>query len=89
MQSDQEAELNRMIRFLDRLYVNVGVDFDQVKQDWRSVLPKENEDADVNWSTSLDDMLEAIVAAEMYCIEYSAKEQPHAQGLLHTLHDSM
>eukprot|EP00973_Karenia_brevis_P035738 4931332-Karenia_brevis.AAC.1 len=35
MQSDEEGELNTMIRFLDRLYVNVGVDFDQVKQDWR------------------------------------------------------
>eukprot|EP00973_Karenia_brevis_P030581 4217739-Karenia_brevis.AAC.1 len=73
--------------FLSRMYSNVGVDVAQTKEGWQGLLSSEASEAAVD--NAMEDMLEAVVAAEMYCIEYSAKEQPHAQGLLHTLHDAM
>jgi len=41
------------------------------------------------WHGSVSEMMETIIDHEFYCHDYAAKEQPHAQGLLHTLHDSM
>ena len=39
--------------------------------------------------SAMTEMVESIVAAEFYCQGYVSKDQPQAQGLLHTLHDSM
>ena len=40
-------------------------------------------------STAAEEMVESIVAAEFYASDYAAKERPQAQGLFHTLHDSL
>ena len=35
------------------------------------------------------EIVSEIVDAEYYASDYSTKEQPHADNLLHTLHDSL
>eukprot|EP00973_Karenia_brevis_P040522 5603365-Karenia_brevis.AAC.1 len=83
----QGAELNTITTLLSRMYSNVGVDLTRMKEGWLSLVSSEGSDTAID--NAMEDMLEAVVAAEMYCTEYSTKEQPHAQGLLHTLHDAM
>ena len=41
------------------------------------------------WYGAVAEMMETIIDHEFYCHDYASKEQPHAQGLLHTLYDSM
>jgi len=48
------------------------------------------EDVDLQaWQGAVAEMVRTIIDHEFYCHDYASKEQPHAQGLLHTLHDSM
>ena len=41
------------------------------------------------WHSAMAEMMHTIIDHEFYCHDYASKEQPHAQGLLHTLYDSM
>jgi hypothetical protein len=75
--------------FLDRIYSNVGLPQKFAEQTHDFLETSADDTTSVAWLSSLDDMLESIVAAEFYSSNYASKDQPHAQGLLHTLHDSM
>ncbi len=74
---------------VDRVYGHVGLDERMAARanGFLHASPEAEERDD--WLACVDEMIEGIVAAEHYCVDYSSKEQPHAQGLLHTLHDSM
>ena len=48
-------------------------------------LPELGSDA---WKASVNALIETIVDHEFYCSNYAAKEEPHAEGLLHSLYDA-
>jgi hypothetical protein len=49
-------------------------------------MPDQGSDA---WKASVNTLIETIVDHEFYCSNYAAKEEPHAEGLLHSLHDAL
>ena len=74
---------------VDRVYGCVGLEETLATQAKDFLHVSSDTDGGAEWLTCVDEMVEGIAAAEHYCVDYSSKEQPHAQGLLHTLHDSM
>lgn len=75
--------------FLDRIYVDVGLNDDLAEASRKHLKGGPNDGVNLAWQSAMAEMLEGIVAAEFYASDYVSKDQPHAEGLLHTLHDSM
>ena len=44
---------------------------------------------DSDWLEAIESLIDNIVDHEFYAAEYASKEQPQAEGLLQTLHDSL
>ena len=65
---------------LDHLYMNVGLDSRSEPAALKYLRNAAVREVDAKWMTSVNEMLEGIVAAEFYCGDYAAKEQPHAQA---------
>ena len=85
----EASDLEVQQALLDYLYSNSGLQGDFYVAAGKFLKSAGTSAADVARITSMNDMLEAMLASEFYSADYASKEQPHAQGLLHTLHDSM
>ena len=83
-ESTQAVDL--LQRLLDNMYAKVSGSKALGSTAGSARSPSECEQA---WDDAIYDMLESLTDHEFYCGDYATKEQPHAQGVLHTLHDSL